>query len=226
MDGSQDFHVRWLARYFGKPDYLPLTREDADALARAGEPVVREPGGYFFRQGDPADSAFILQSGRVELRRAGEQREWTLARVSPGSVMGDAELFLDLEYHTSALAIEHSTAYRVDKPDIIGEMAEQPRIALRWMIAAFRQLESCRKRVLLLMRRPVKAQVIDILLEEVNSYGEVHASQQDLADLLGVSRQAVARALSELREAGIVVTERNLVRVIDQEAAERVLEEE
>ncbi len=55
-----------------------------------------------------------------------------------------------------------------------------------------------------------------MLLEEADTYGEVHLSQSSLATLLGASRQSVNEALAEMRKERLVETGYRMVRVIDR----------
>ncbi|MGH8936745.1 MAG: Crp/Fnr family transcriptional regulator [Acidimicrobiia bacterium] len=224
MDGS-DFHLRWLARYFGRPDYLPLATSDVQSLARAGDVVHYETDTYLYREGQDAEATYIIQSGLVELYRNTDRPRRLVARLGPGAVIGDIEVFVAGTYMSSARAAERTTAYRLPRDAVIGELAEHPRIALRWLVAALRQLDSCQRRVVLLLRKSVRARVADLLLEEADEEGRAGISQDQLAHLLGVSRPAVSRAMGELRMAGIVSTGRNLITILDSERARLVAEQ-
>ncbi len=72
------------------------------------------------------------------------------------------------------------------------------------------------------MHKTVKAQVADLLLEEVSRHREVRLSQGTIATLLGASRQSVNEALGALRREGAVETGYRLVRVIDRDALAQV----
>lgn len=145
-----------------------------------------------------------------------------VGRVGPGGVIGDVEMFLRRDYLASARCVEDVTAIRLRREAIVGELAEHPRIALRWMIEALRQLDRCNRRVVSLLRKSVKGRVAAFLLEE----GEVNLSHGEMAGLLGVSRPALSRALGELRRQGVIRTGRRWIRLVDAQAARRTAEEE
>jgi CRP-like cAMP-binding protein len=70
----------------------------ADALAYLLEPVreVRvSPGGYFFREGEPAQCMYVLEAGQVEVLKSWRGREMTLRTFGPGDCFGEMAL-LDL----------------------------------------------------------------------------------------------------------------------------------
>lgn len=73
MDNAEHQHFAWLARSFGRTDYLPLSPEDLHALSGAGEYVEKYPGTHLFREGSAATAAYVIQTGQVELYRARNQ---------------------------------------------------------------------------------------------------------------------------------------------------------
>jgi CRP-like cAMP-binding protein len=215
MEASEQQHFAWLAKSFGRTDYLPLSRDDLEALMAAGEPVEKYPGTHLFREGEPADAAFILEEGDVELYRGAKSSHRIVGRVHEGAVIGDIAMFQGEPYISSARAIGNVVAYRFDRNKLLPVLMEHPVIALRWLVAGLGQLERTQRRVLRLMHRTVKEQVAELLLDDADRYGEVHLSQSSLATLLGTSRQSVNEALSELRAAGAADTGYRLIKVLD-----------
>jgi CRP-like cAMP-binding protein len=148
----------------------------------------------------------VIQRGDVELFRERKNGRLIVGRVGPGAVIGDIALLRGQPYISSARAVSPVTAFRLDRSELLPVLFEHPRIAIRWLVAGLNQLESTQRRVLRLMRRTVKEQVAEMVLDEADRYGDLHLSQASLAGLLGASRQSVNQALSELRDEGAVVT--------------------
>jgi CRP-like cAMP-binding protein len=222
MEAAEQQHFAWLAKSFGRTDYLPLSPDDLEALMAAGEPVEKYPGTHLFREGEPADAAFILEEGDVELYRGAKSSHRIVGRVHEGAVIGDIAMFQGEPYISSARAIGNVVAYRFDRNKLLPVLMEHPVIALRWLVAGLGQLERTQRRVLRLMHRTVKEQVAELLLDDADDYGEVHLSQSSLATLLGTSRQSVNEALSELRSAGAADTGYRLIKVLDAETLAEV----
>ena len=217
MDSAEHQHFAWLARSFGRTDYLPLSAEDLAALSQAGEYVDKYPGTHLFKEGSDATAAYVIQKGQVELYRTRAEGRRIVARVGAGATIGDIAMFQGRPYISSARAVDAVTAFRLDRARLIPLLIEHPRIALRWLVASLTQLEATQRRVLRLMHRTVREQVAEILLDESDAYGEVHLSQSSLATLLGASRQSVNEALSELRREGLAETGYRVMRVVDRE---------
>ena len=216
MDNAEQQHFAWLARSFGRTDYLPVTPADLEALSGAGEYVDKYPGTHLFKEGQAATAAYVIQKGEIELYRTRAEGRRVVGRVGEGAVIGDIAMFQNQPYISSAQAIGPTTAFRLDRTKLLPVLLEHPMIAMRWLVAGLTQLESTQRRVLRLMHRTVKEQVAEMLLDEADPYDEVHLSQSSLATLLGASRQSVNEALSELRQAGYVETGYRVVRVIDR----------
>jgi len=216
MTIAQDQHLAWLARSFGRSDYLPLTPEDLETLRNIAEPITRFTGSHLFREGEPAMAAFLIEAGQIDLYRLHTGRRRVVARVGPGSVIGDIAMFGEGTYMSSARAVSKVKAFRFARDELIPEMARHPALCLRWLVAALRQLQQTQRRIVHLMHKTVLAQVADLLLEESNgNSSEVELSQAAIATLLGASRQTVNEALGALRDAGAVETGYRKIMVVD-----------
>lgn len=217
MERSADQqHLDWLARSFGRHDYAPLTVSDVDLIRNVGEVVAKYPGTHLFKEGAPADAAFLVESGEVEIYRGTGPSRRVVSRVGPGSVLGDIAMFGDSPYISSAQAVGHVKAFRFERVRLLPELARHPALCLRWLVAGLQQLEGTQRRVIRLMHKTVLSQVADLLVEEGERRPDVRLSQSTMAALLGVSRQSVNEALGRLRTQGLVETGYRRVRILDR----------
>lgn len=222
MTRADDQHIAWLARSFGRPDYLPLSPADLEALMTSAEMLTRYPRSHLFREGEAATAAFLIREGTVELYRGeGSQRD-VIARLGPGSVLGDIAMFSNEPYISSARAVTHVVVFQFERDRLLPELARSPAICLRWLVASLTQLERTQRRVIGLMNKTALAQVASLLLDEADIHGEVNLSQATIATLLGASRQTVNEALGALRERGAIETRYRQVVVHDRRDLESV----
>ena len=208
-------HLDWLARSFGRHDYAPLSAADVESIRAVGEVISKYPGTHLFREGAPADAAYVVESGEVEIYRGAKDNPRIVGRVGPGSVLGDIAMFGDTPYVSSAKVIGPTRLFRFERDRLLPELARHPALCLRWLVAGQRQLEDTQRRVLRLMQKTVLSQVADLLLEEGERGSEVRLSQATIGALLGVSRQSVNEALGKLREQGIVETGYRSIHIIE-----------
>lgn len=215
-------HYAWLAKSFGRTDYLLMTPGDLEAIASIGTIVTKYPGTHLFKEGTSSEAAYVIQRGNVELYRGDKVQARVVTRVGAGGVIGDIAMFKGDPYHSSARAVEPVTAMRLDRQRLIPLLLQHPIIAMRWLVAGLDQLEQTQRRVLRLMHRTVLEQVADLLLDEADDRDEVHLSQSAIASLLSASRQSVNEALSQLRTQGVVDTGYRTVVLLDRDAIEGV----
>jgi CRP-like cAMP-binding protein len=217
-------HLAWLARAFGRPEYMPLSTADMGALIGAGDLVPKYAGSHLYKEGEAAVAVFLVESGEVELYRGSGATRRVLSRVGAGSVLGDIALFGGTLHIASAQALTRVRVFRFNRERLLAELARNPGICLRWLVAGIRRLESTQRRVIGLMHKTVLGQVADLLGEEADRRGEINLSQTTIATLLGVSRQSVNEALSRLRDQGAVETGYRHIRVLDAGRLKRISE--
>ncbi|NHZ70501.1 MAG: cyclic nucleotide-binding domain-containing protein [Proteobacteria bacterium] len=206
MERLEDQHAAWLARTFGRTDYLPLTRDDATALSQAGTIVDKYKGTHLFREGEPSTATYVIQEGEVELYRMTAGGRSVFGRVGTGAVVGDIAMFQEQPYLSSARAVTSVRALRLDRDPLVSLLLSRPVIAMRWLVNGLGQLEATQRSLIRLMNRTVLEQVADLLQDEQDRFGEVKLSQATIAELLGASRQSVNEALGKLKEAGAIDT--------------------
>ncbi len=217
MKQADQQHMAWLARSFGRPEYVPLSSKDLELLMGAAEVLSKYPGTHLFKEGDAALATYLVESGEVEVYRGTGPNRRIVSRVGPGSLLGDIAMFQGRNYISSAQAVNRVRVFRFDRDRLLPELSRHPAICLRWLVAGLSQLEDTQRRVIHLMHKTVLGQVSDLLLEEADDRGEVYLSQSTIATLLGVSRQSVNEALGRLRQQRVVETGYRHIRVLDRE---------
>lgn len=212
---ADDQHLDWLARSFGRPEYVPLATSDLELLIRSAELVSKYPGTHLFKEGDEGTTAFLVESGEVEIYRGPESAPRVVSRSGPGALLGDVAMLRDRPQFASAQAVSRVRAFVLERQRVLPLLAENPELSLRWLMGALSRMEETQRRVLDLIHKTVLSQVADLLLEESNGTGEVYLSQTTVATLLGVSRQSVNEALGRLKAQNIVETGYRHIRVVD-----------
>ena len=159
MDPAEEQHLAWLARSFGRTDYVPLTAADLAALSDAGSYVEKYPGTHLFKEGADSDAAYVIEPATSSCFATEGSGRLVVGRVGPGAVIGDIALLRGQPYISSARAVSPVEAFRLDRSKLLPVLFEHPRIAIRWLVAGLNQLESTQRRVLRLMRGTVKEQV-------------------------------------------------------------------
>jgi CRP/FNR family cyclic AMP-dependent transcriptional regulator len=220
--------VELLARV---PVLSTLTPEDLERIAQLAVPRSFEPGQVVFREGDASDTLYIVRDGHARaVREHGDGRTITLATFGSGDIFGELALFEDELRSATVEAIERTSVVAVLGPDMRRLMAEHPQISTRLVIALGRRLRETNERLARQSFQTVQSRVAGVLKELVaQALAEaaqdqdgvlVRATQADLAQLAGSSRESASRFLAVLERAGVISQGRGRLVVHDPPALE------
>src|SRR5664279_558021 len=213
----------------GVPVFSTLVREDLERIAQFAVPREFEPGEVVFREGDASDTCYVVRDGRARaLRTHTDGRTLTLATFGPGDIFGELALFEDERRSATVEAIEHTSAVAVLGPDMRRLMSEHAEISARLAIALGRRLRETNERLSRQSFQTVQSRVAVVLsqlVEQQTPDGDgapdgvlVTATQADLAQLAGSSRESASRFLAVLERAGVISQGRGRLVVHDPEA--------
>ncbi len=215
----------------GVPVFSTLVRENLERIAQFAVPREFEPGEVVFREGDASDTCYVVRDGRARaLRTHTDGRTLTLATFGPGDIFGELALFEDERRSATVEAIEQTRAVAVLGPDMRRLMSEHAEISSRLVIALGRRLRETNERLSRQSFQTVQSRVAVVLkqlVEQEKNDGEppgdvlVTATQADLAQLAGSSRESASRFLAVLERAGVITQGRGRLVVHDAEALEQ-----
>ena len=196
--------------------FSPLTQEQAQGVAdnaftrrfRRGEVVVE--------QGKRSNALFILLTGHARVLSADSRgREVTLAILQPGDYVGEMSL-IDNEPHSATVRAEVSTDMLVvGRADFARCcLPESSSVAHALMHGLVQRLRSANRQIESLALLDVYGRVARALLDMSEMVGErrvirKRVSRQDLAKVVGASREMVSRAMKDFEARGVVETEAN-----------------
>jgi CRP/FNR family cyclic AMP-dependent transcriptional regulator len=228
------------------PVFSTLVQDDLDRIAQFAVPREFEPGEVVFREGDASDTCYVVHDGRARaIRTHRDGRTLTLATFGPGDIFGELALFEDERRSATVEAIEPTGTVAVLGPDMRRLMSEHAEISARLVIALGRRLRETNERLSRQSFSTVQSRVAVVLSELVEQEladaqgadgrgagesdgrgrtgGEsgdvlVTATQADLAQLAGSSRESASRFLAVLERAGVISQGRGRLIVHDREA--------
>ena len=211
----------------GVPVFSTLERGDLERIAQLAVPRDFEPGEVVFREGDSSDTCYVVSGGRARaIRSHRDGRTITLATFGPGDIFGELALFEDELRSATVEAIERTSVLGVLGPDMRRLMNEHAEISARLVIALGRRLRETNERLSRQSFQTVQSRVAVVLSQLVaqeladGQQGDVlvTATQADLAQLAGSSRESASRFLAVLERAGVISQGRGRLVVHDHEA--------
>ncbi len=209
-----------------------LSDEECAALCAASTMRTYTPGSMVFRQGDPHDGIFIILSGQVRSYYAGPSgREITLAYWSPGNFVGGPEMFGGSPHVWSGQAIRHTQVLHVRGSELRRLMERIPRLAVALVEALVCKGKAYSALIHMLGTRSAAERLAQLLLLIAGLDGRRTAegivigrtlTQEDLAKMVGSTRQWVTTSLDRFREQGVISIAPNKIVITDEDALRRL----
>ena len=213
--------------------FASLTREDIDALAGSAITVRLEPGETVFEEGDAGDRCFVVQSGAVKvLRRIGDGRRITLARLGAGSVFGELALFEGDRRSATVQAAEESIVVSRGGAEVSEALRRDPEASFGMAVMLANRLRASNERLLEHALSSASGRVAATLLAQVEARQaqgagdrdvEIVGTKTDIARLAGADRDSAGRVLYWLENEGVISLKRGRTVVHDPAALGRYL---
>ncbi len=205
---------------------IPLFKDLSDAdLALIGDLAVEKPvpkGTVMFTEGQDGDSLYLIETGRVKVFIGDEDgREIILKILGPGDFFGEMAL-IDKQPRSASVSTLESSTFRILSHQAFEICIEKaPRIAAIVMHALAKRLRDADRKISTLALMDVYGRVANTLLElAIVNNGKLvvgeKLSQQDIANMVGASREMVNRILKDLAERGYISVESKTITIHDQ----------
>ena len=226
--GSGHDTVRLLGRV---PAFETLAPPDLERVAQVAVPRSFRAHHVIFREGDASDTCYVVESGHARaVREHGDGRSIALAHFGPGDIFGELAMFDDERRSATVEAIEDVEAIAILGADMRRLLREHSDISYKLVIALGRRLRETNERLARQSFQTVQSRVAGVLaqlVEQARTEGAddgdvlVVATQAEVAQLAGSSRESASRFLAVLERAGIVSQGRGRLTVHDPDALAR-----
>ena len=160
--------------------------------------------------GDSTDSLFIVINGRLKVLMQDEQgREVILAILGPGEFFGEMGLLDDSPRSASVVTLEPCELLSIAKTDFKRCLAENSDLSLMVMRGLVKRLREADQKIGSLALMDVYGRVARLLLEMADEVGGEKIvvkklSKQDIAKMIGASREMVSRVMKDLQLGGYI----------------------
>jgi CRP/FNR family cyclic AMP-dependent transcriptional regulator len=184
-----------------------------------------------FHDGDFGDALYVIKQGRIKIAKVAiDGREKTLTILKSGDFFGEMAIFDDMPRSATAESMDNDVRLlSINKTDFERLIIENPSIAIRIMKDLTRRIRQVNEQVQDLAFKDVHGRVASTLFnllktekdtskdpnrEMLNSLKMTH---QDLANMVGSSRETVTRALNRLQDEGIISISHQQISILDTE---------
>lgn len=173
----------------------------------------RPRGEWIFAPGDAAENVYLLKRGRVKITALSEDGHEVLHEiVGPGEVFGDTSAILGIPRTTSAQALESSLVCEIYRKDFETLLGMYPELSFQLLKSVGLRLKKAEAHLVNVICNDVSCRVREALLDlmvqqsgpELDLPVKIEITQQDLANLIGASRQKTSQALKELEDSNVL----------------------
>jgi CRP/FNR family transcriptional regulator, cyclic AMP receptor protein len=187
-------------------------------------------GEQLFQQGDEGTALYIIAEGRIKISLARRMDNVTLAILGQGEFLGEMALLDELPRSADAIALEDSHLYVLNRKDFLAFLDNNAHAVYAILNSLSRRLRKTDDQLAEMCFLNVSARLARRLVElaetqapeegNPNAY-DLKISQQELGNILGVSRESINKELKILRRKGVVSTSRNSIRILDLESLKK-----
>jgi len=203
----------------------------AEALAKEMETIEARKGEIVFSEGEPGDSLYIVLSGKLKVgRRAGDGRQNLIAVMGPSDMVGELSLFDPGPRTATATAVVDTRLARLRKQALRPWLNNRPEIAEQLLRVLARRLRRTNNNLADLIFTDVPGRVAKQLLQLAQRFGTQEGgalrvthdlTQEEIAQLVGASRETVNKALADFAHRGWIRLEGKSVLISDSERLAR-----
>jgi len=220
------------ARILGQSPLLAdLSESDADVLRPHVRTLTLHRGDRLFAEGDIGDQVYFVIEGKVKLTRAApDGRENLISVHGPGDMFGELAMF-DPAYRTaSATAVTDARLGMLAHDDLRQSLETRPAVAMHLLKALAQRLRRITEINANLVFTDVPGRVAKALLELAGKFGvqteeglQVNhdLTQEELAQLVGASRETVNKALADFATRGWIQLSAKSVLLLDPDRLSR-----
>jgi CRP/FNR family cyclic AMP-dependent transcriptional regulator len=204
--------------YLDKVDlFAGLDPAQLETLAQSARLRTFQHGAIVVSEGDDAHGLFVVQSGSLKCFLMDENgREVTLSLLGPGEYFGELALIDEAPRSASVLALERSELLQIQRPVFLALLDENPacvRVLLKNLATRVRSLTDNVRALALVDVFGRIARLFDSLavMRDGVPVIEQRLTQQEIANLVGASREMVNRILRDLAVGGYISIENHQI---------------
>jgi len=207
------------------PLFEALSEEDAGALRAGIINVHLDRGERLFSEGDAGDKLYIILEGKIKLTKAApDGRENLLSVHGPGEMFGELSLFDPIPRTSSATAVTSARLAGLAHDDLRTWLSSRPEVAMHLLQALAQRLRRINEVKADLVFTDVPGRVAKALLDLADRFGVLtpegvqvnhDLTQEELAQLVGASRETVNKALADFTARGWIQLAAKSVLVTD-----------
>ncbi len=232
MDLSQTVPNKlWYLKHIRLFDGIsPSEMQEMEKITRMEEVKKRQP---LYLPGDPSSSVYFLKRGRVKIANtAPSGKEVTFDILEAGDIFGELDVLEDAPRSTSAETLDDALICVIPRKDFDQYLAMHPSVMYKLTKLIGLRLKKIQSRVEDLVFREVPARLAHLLSELGKTEGvaekqgirlNVKLTHQEMANLIGCSRETVSAIMGQFRDDGLIQTDGRTITILKPSALSQLV---
>ena len=175
---------------------------------------------FMLRAGENTDALYIILAGRAKVViDDGEGREVTLTTIGPSEYFGEMSLIDDKPRSASVEALEPCEVLYISKGAFMSCLKDNFDAAMLMLKGVIGRLREADRKIASLALMDVHGRVARLLMDlarETNGAWVVDTGSEEIARMVGASREMVSRVLKDMRDGGIIRRDKRKIIVLDR----------
>lgn len=206
-----------------------LTEAQLALISQDIVPRQYEQGEVIFREGDPGEVLYMVQSGQVRIfiNSLDGSETSVILFGRAGDIFGELAVIDGLPRSATAVALDKTTLYTIQRQVFSQHMRHMPQLSFNFMHELTKKVRYNTLQMDSLTSLPVPQRLARKLMEMAQNYGRVQTNgvaidmtltQSDLASLIGATRESTNKALRDFRQKEWILLEQGQITILDPEA--------
>lgn len=190
-------------------------------------------GTILYKEGDPADEVFFLQSGYVVLRKTMESRQLILAILEKGDFFGDIGVFEGIVRYEQAYVLKDADLVVIPQHEFERMIAKNLEIAVRMVKKYCSRMMTTYSWIVEQLPEDDKGRILNAIVTLMSRFGTLREGKvhiplpltvHDIAALAGAPVIMAERIMNDLSTGGMVATVNDYLVVLNKEKFAKFIE--
>lgn len=215
------------------PVFSHLPEQDLELIASIVKLKTFSKDSVVFEEGEYGDELYFVKRGKIKISKMLEDgSEKILHFLKEGDIFAEVLIFHGGEYPATAQAMEDSEVGLIYNRDLKKLLENRGDITFKIIEVMAERLRNAQYHIRDLALRDAYGRLASSLLTLAEEHGEetehgrclnISLSQQQLANLIGASRETVGRILSSWKKQGWIEVDKQMIRIVDKEGLRTLL---
>ena len=205
------------------PIFQSCTEEEIHQIANIMMPKELRKKDILFYEGEPCDVIYFIHRGRVKVYKTTEDgREQIVNLLGKGDIFPHVGWYVGSTYPATAESLEDGQLYFLFINKFIQLLEENPRLMLKLLQEFDGKIRELQGRLSNVLSRDMTEKILNVLYSLVKDKGkknedgyllEIELTHQDIANMVGTTRETASRILSQLKKDGKLILDHKTLRI-------------